>query len=497
MHAEGTVRLPELALAADELRVGAAELQVAACDAFHVGATPDAVIAPRSLESLVACVPSLVAAGFALVPRGAGLSYSAGATAPPRPWVAVDLRRLDRVESVDAVNRRVRVQAGCTWAQLCGALAPHGLRTPFWGPASGLHATVGGTVSNDAIFYGSGRHGTAGESVLGLTVLLADGRLLRTGVDASATTPSALPFGPDATRLFVGACGAFGIVVAVTLRTEPLPAARRFAAVRCSTRGMALKCLAEVVGERDATEALLLDPAVTTALDGRAPGDVGVPGRRWHAGAPFLLTLAVDAASADEADARLQRVTDACARRGAQPAGPGLLQAFHDDPFGAPTMLRAHGRRWVPVHGIVEPARVAAALDALDDAMRADSALVAELDVQWTTTCAAIGTGAVLVEANLTWPDERNALVDDYVGPGATAVGGETAQWRDVQRVRLALVEALDRVGATHLQIGRFYPYRSRLDPVARRFVDALKHSLDPTGSMNPGVLDLPAGENA
>jgi FAD/FMN-containing dehydrogenase len=486
-------RLPDLPLASGEQWVTPEELQRAACDCFHVGALPAAVIAPRGVEALAASVPRLVDAGFALVPRGAGLSYSAGATAPSRPWVAVDLRHLDGVEAIDAVNRRVRVQAGCTWAQLRAALVPHGLRTPFWGPASGLHATVGGTISNDAIFYGSARHGPAGGSVIGLTVLLADGRLLRTGVDAVGAAPSALSFGPDATPLFIGACGAFGIVVSATLRTEPLPGAQRFAAFRCSTRDVALACLAEAVAVGDATEALLLDPAVTTLLDGRAPQHAGIPGRGWYPGAPFLLNFAVDAPSTQEADTRLHRVAGACVRQGAEAVGQNLLQAFHVEPFGPPAMLRTLGRRWVPVHGVVEPAQVGAALDAMDEAVRAEAARVAALDVQWTTTCAAIGGGAVLVEANLTWPDEPNALVDHYLGPG-TRAAGEVERWRDVQHVRLALVDALARVGATHLQIGRFYPYRSRLDPVARQFVDGLKSLLDPTGAMNPGVLGLPAG---
>lgn len=495
-------------VAADELLTDVATLRIAACDALSVGVAPLAVLAPRSVATLVAAVPRLAAAGIAIVPRGAGLSYSGGAVCNRADWVAVDMRALDRVLAIDAAARQVRVEAGCTWSRLHAALAERGLRTPFWGPASGLHATVGGAFANDAIFFGSARHGTFGDCVRGATVCLADGRLLRTGVHVVAEPSLAVAFGPDLTRLFVGACGAFGIVVEITLPLEPVPTATRYAGYRCPSAASALASLAAVVAHGDATEAIVLDPAVTTRLDGRAPRDLGVPGRHHDPAAPFLLSFAIDAVDADDAELRLARATQAVAAHGAVADGEGLLRAFREHPFQPPAMLHASGRRWVPVHGIVAPDRASAALDALDAAMRAHRAAVQGLGLEWSTTCAAIGAGAVLVEANLTWPDGGNALLEHYLGSSAaaatidesdagTAAGPQAshrpARWRDVDALRRALADALVGAGATHLQIGRFYDYAGRLDPTSRAVLESLQQSFDPHGIMNPGVLGLHA----
>ena len=157
--------------------------------------------------------------------------------------MALDLRHLSRVLEIRDEDASVRVEAGCSWAALDAALAARGLRTPFRGPASGLHATIGGTLSQDAAFHGSARHGTAAEGVLGLVVLLADGRRPRTGAALLGDTQAPAPFGPDLTQLFVGACGAFGMLLEATLRTVPWPAASRSAGYRCANRAVALGAL--------------------------------------------------------------------------------------------------------------------------------------------------------------------------------------------------------------------------------------------------------------
>ena len=69
----------------------------------------------------------------------------------------------------------VTAQAGCTWKALAEALEGSGYRTPYWGTLSGIHATVGGGASQNSIFWGSGRYGTAADSIIGLEVILADG----------------------------------------------------------------------------------------------------------------------------------------------------------------------------------------------------------------------------------------------------------------------------------------------------------------------------------
>ncbi len=128
--------------------------------------------------------------------------------------------------------------------------------------------------------------------------------------------------------------------------------------------------------------------------------------------------------------------------------------------------------------------------------MSQQRAAVAALDLRWSIACTAVGAGGVLVEANLTWPGPPNPVVDHYLGEAGvdaarashlTARGG-LAQ---VARLRERLTGALDAVGATHMQVGRAYPYRPRLDPVAASLLDGVKTLFDPRGALNPGVLGL------
>jgi FAD/FMN-containing dehydrogenase len=495
------------ACARDEIVDAPDALRVAACDTFSEGSPPLAILEPASIAALAAAVPRLVDAGIAIVPRGAGLSYSAGSVlgargegvdrARDRAWVAVDLHHVADVLEIHDQDAYVRVAAGCTWAALDHALAARGLRTPFRGPASGLHATIGGGLSNDALFHGSARYGTAGDSVLGLVVLLADGRLLRTGTNVLGAASGAAAFGPDLTRAFIGACGAFGLIVEATLRTIPRAGATRLAGYRCATSDAALAALRALGRHGDATEALALDPSIATLIAGLRADDTSVPGRAFARGAPYLLSACVDAPTEAEADLRVARVDAACAAAGAVRDGDGLLGDWLAAPFPPPQMLRgADGRRWVPVHGLVPHSRAAAALAALDDCMQRHVAEVATLDVRWSVACVAIGPSTVLVEANLTWPAAANPVIERYLGPSPAddPDAARAAARRDgVARLRDALAAALDAIGATHLQIGRFYPYRERLDPVAADVLDGLKRLYDPRGAMNPGILGLAA----
>jgi FAD/FMN-containing dehydrogenase len=449
------------------------------------------------VDALVRVVPPLAGAGIALVPQGASLSYSGGTLALDRSWVALDLTGLGKILEVNAEDRYLRVEAGCTWATLDQTLEPLGLRTPFWGPASGLHATIGGSLAADALFFGSAHHGPAAASVLGLTVLLADGRLVRTGSLATGGAPTALPFGPDLTRLFVGSCGALGVIVeaALPLITRPLKWA--VAGYACPDAESAVRVLARLAAAHVASEVLLFDPSVTSMLAGEAATARLAAGRRAAPDSPYSLNLAVEGATEEEVERQLARAREVCLASGATSVGAGLLAAFRVKPFQPPQMLRtARGRRWVPVHGVLPHSKVLAALRALDRCAEEHHRLIDELGLDWTCTCALIGRGAVLVEANLYWPDAGNLLIDHYLGvlEAGVTLGG---RWQRVQPLRAAFASALGELGAIHMQLGRFYEYLSRLDPPAREILESFKRLFDPQAVMNPGVLGLSRGREA
>jgi len=158
-----------------------AEREFYSQDVFERGVTCELVVRPGSTAELARVAAAVTAMGHDLIARGGGMSYTGGYLPTRAATVIVDLARLDRIVEINAVDMYVTVEAGCTWATLHTALEPLGLRTPYWGPLSGLRSTVGGALSQNSVFFGSGIHGTAADTVIGLEVVLADGSIVTTG----------------------------------------------------------------------------------------------------------------------------------------------------------------------------------------------------------------------------------------------------------------------------------------------------------------------------
>ncbi|MEM8740500.1 MAG: FAD-binding oxidoreductase, partial [Pseudomonadota bacterium] len=187
------------------------------------GAAVAAVIRPHSAEETAQAIAAACAAGRPVYPRGGGMSYSRGYLADAEGGLSLDLRDLDRIREIDADGRCVTVEAGVTWAELDAALAATGHRAPFFGPLSGLTATIGGTLSQNGAFFGAAGHGYAADSVLGLEIVDGRGQLHRIG-SWGAGRDAALPrFGPDLVGPFLGDCGALGVKTAAVLRLVPRP----------------------------------------------------------------------------------------------------------------------------------------------------------------------------------------------------------------------------------------------------------------------------------
>ena len=188
----------------DAVSTDAQQLDLMARDVYGHGGEPLCVVRPGSVEALQTAVRLCAQAGVAMVPRGGGVSYTDGYLLPSGGHVLFDMSGLDSID-VDVENALVTVGAGVTWAALREHLAAKGLRTPFWGPFSGLVASIGGSVSQNAISHGSGAYGISAQSVHSMDVVLASGELLSTSASEAVRH-----FGPDLTGLFTGDCGALG-----------------------------------------------------------------------------------------------------------------------------------------------------------------------------------------------------------------------------------------------------------------------------------------------
>ncbi|WP_230483160.1 FAD-binding oxidoreductase [Sphingomonas sp. Leaf21] len=183
-------------------------------EAHFAEALPEAVVFARSTEDVADCVRLCVAAGVPIVPFGAGTSIEGNAL-PIHGGVCIDLSRMDAVLAIRPEDFDCTVQAGCRREALNADLRDTGLFFPI---DPGANATIGGMASTRASGTNAVRYGTMREAVLSLTVVTADGNVIRTGTRARKSAA-----GYDLTRLFVGSEGTLGIITEVTLRLHPIP----------------------------------------------------------------------------------------------------------------------------------------------------------------------------------------------------------------------------------------------------------------------------------
>jgi glycolate oxidase len=151
-----------------------------------------------------------------VIPRGAGTGLS-GMAIPSKGGIVLDLSHMNKILKVSIEDRLVIVQPGVVYGDLEKALLPFGFFFPP-DPASGKVCTLGGNVATNAGGMKGAKYGTTRDYVLGLQVVLPDGRVMRTGSKAIKSVS-----GYDLTRLFVGSEGTLGVVTEIILKINPKP----------------------------------------------------------------------------------------------------------------------------------------------------------------------------------------------------------------------------------------------------------------------------------
>jgi D-lactate dehydrogenase (cytochrome) len=211
------LRAELLRLVPDEARVSEVESvldQHAADLSYHEPRRPDVVVYPESTAEVSAVLAHASAEGVPVVPFGAGSSLE-GHVIPLRGGISLDLTRMNTVLAVRPEDLTATVQAGATRSRLEAAAGPHGL----WFPVDpGADATLGGMAATNASGTTTVRYGGMRAHVLALEVVLADGRVIRTGTRAVKTSA-----GYNLTELFVGSEGTLGVITELTLRLRPIP----------------------------------------------------------------------------------------------------------------------------------------------------------------------------------------------------------------------------------------------------------------------------------
>ncbi len=183
---------------------------------FCPAGTPAVVVLPRTVDQVRHVMRTATELRVPVVPQGARTGLSGGANASDG-CVVLSLTRMDRILEIDPVERIAVVEPGVVNATLSRAAGEHGLYYPP-DPSSWETCTIGGNIGTASGGLCCVKYGVTAEYVLGLDVVLADGRLMTTGRRTAKGVA-----GYDLTRLFVGSEGSLGIVVRAVLALRPRP----------------------------------------------------------------------------------------------------------------------------------------------------------------------------------------------------------------------------------------------------------------------------------
>jgi D-lactate dehydrogenase (cytochrome) len=183
-------------------------------ESWHPAGLPDAVVFPLNTDEVSAIVALCAERRTPIVPFGMGSSLEGHVNAI-HGGISIDLTRMTRVLRLSPDDLDITVEAGLTRLKLDNHLKNTGLMFPI---DPGADATIGGMTATRASGTTAVRYGTMRENVLGLTVVLADGRVIATGGRARKSSS-----GYDLTHLFVGSEGTLGVITEVTLRLQGRP----------------------------------------------------------------------------------------------------------------------------------------------------------------------------------------------------------------------------------------------------------------------------------
>lgn len=489
-------------------------------DLYQSGTPADLVIAPASTEEVARLVKFAEQYKMTVFARGGGRSYS-NAFLPDRPnAILLDTRRLNRIRRIDPENLIATVECGCTWKALDEALSTHGLRSVFWGPASGAEATIGGSMSQGTANNQAGLIETSSNAVTSYEIVTGTGEILNTGLDAQTGRVAHFrPYGPDLTGLFNADAGALGLKTAITLKLEPRPgfeggvsfAFQDFESLQSALHaagreGLAAAIIAmdsETAGIRSGESGLIADfkKLLTIIRTAHNPFrgfwrglKIALAGRKVFETATYTAHFLAEG----NTDAVLISKERAL-RKLVSPHGSEI-------PSAAISMMRAArfpdlpttdftGRRMIPIHGIAAWSELASLHRASSNLIESYREKMSAAGITIAEVFSVIGRGAVLFEPVFYWRDsltEFHTRTHPNSLPKLTEANPENLEARAlVEEIKTAIIDLMSQHGTAHLQIGKLYPFMQGRSDQNTAFLRDLKQALDPHNIINPGALGL------
>lgn len=425
---------------------------------------PDAVVLPGSHEEVVALLRLCSDERIAVVPFGGGTSVVGGLAAAREGYagvIALDLRRLDRLRSVDAESMVAEFEPGVRAPEAERLLAAHGLTLGHF-PQSFEYATLGGFAAARSSGQASAGYGRFDDMVVGLTLATPRGAMELGRAPRSAA-------GPDLRQLVLGSEGAFGVITSLRLRVRRAPAERRYEGWRFATFAEGTAAVRVLAQEGPLPAVLRLSDETETMIGLARPDEIGSGGSGG--------CLLIAGYEGERVGGRHAAASAVLTRMGGEPLGAEPGQAWEHGRFSAPYLRDSLLAAGATVETL-ETAGFWSNLPRLHDAVRL--ALLGEL-------------GSPLVMCHVSHVYETGASL--YFTVVTAQDADPVEQWR---RAKAAVNAAIVAAGGTishHHGVGRDHrdAYGEEIGPLGAAVLRAVKAELDPAGILNPGVL-VPGG---
>lgn len=268
---------------------------------------PDVVVLPRSTQQVSQVLMLASRERIPLVTRGMASGLAAGAV-PLYGGIALSMTRMDRLLELDEKNAIAHVEAGMVTADLQAAVEARGLFYPP-DPSSIRHSTIGGNIACNAGGPRCLKYGVTGDYVLGLTVVLADGQILKTGGKAIKDV-----VGYDLKALFTGSEGTLGVITEALLRLIARPRFVRTALVEFLSLDDAAV----------AVNAIILSGIIPAAIELMDSTAISCVEEAMQLGLPTdveaILLIESDGQAEDVVTRQIQQIAEICQSNGARKA---------------------------------------------------------------------------------------------------------------------------------------------------------------------------------
>ncbi|MFI5691534.1 FAD-binding oxidoreductase [Kribbella sp. NPDC051586] len=414
---------------------------------------PDAVVYPGTHDEVAALLAGCAFVSLAVVPYSGGTSV-VGGLAPSGRFITVDLLRLDQLVELDEVSRTATLQAGVRGPAAERLLAERGYTLGHF-PQSYEGASIGGYAAARSSGQSSAGYGRFDQMVVGLTLATPRGTIELGRAPMSAA-------GPDLRQLVLGSEGAFGIITSVVVRIRPRPTERHFEGWRFDSFDAGLTAVRRLAQDGPLPTVLRLSDEVETAVNLADPDVLG-------GGSGGVLAIIGFDGPYNPATA------DALTAAGGQNLGEGPGETWRTGRYRAPYLrdpLLDEGALVETLETAAFWSRIPALKTAVTEAL-----------------VGALSTTPPLVLCHISHVYETGASL--YFTVICAQAADPVEQWRTA---KYAANQAIADAGGTishHHGVGTDHrtAYHSEIGSLAVEALQAVKHTLDPDGVLNPGIL--------